>query len=58
MGGKLRFPPEEYQININYSYLFDIFLGPSYNQLPPSVYYMTVRHFSILHILIYCTLFC
>ena len=25
------------------SYLFDIFLGPSYNQSPPSVKYMTVR---------------
>ena len=24
------------------SYLFDIFLGPSYNQAPPSVKYMTV----------------
>jgi ubiquitin-protein ligase len=24
------------------SYLFDIFLGPSYNQSPPSVKYMTV----------------
>lgn len=24
------------------SYLFDIFLGPSYNQTPPSVKYMTV----------------
>lgn len=27
------------------SYLFDIFLGPSYNQLPPSVKYMTVSVF-------------
>ena len=26
-----------------YSYLFDIFLGASYNQSPPSVKYMTVR---------------
>lgn len=24
------------------SYLFDVFLGPSYNQSPPSVKYMTV----------------
>ena len=24
------------------SFLFDIFLGPSYNQSPPSVKYMTV----------------
>lgn len=29
------------------SYLFDIFLGPSYNQLPPSVKYMTVRSFPL-----------
>lgn len=28
------------------SYLFDIFLGPSYNQSPPSVKYMTVRKVS------------
>ena len=27
---------------ISASYLFDIFLGPSYNQSPPSVKYMTV----------------
>ena len=26
------------------SFLFDIFLGPSYNQSPPSVKYMTVRY--------------
>ena len=24
------------------SYLFDVFLGPNYNQSPPSVKYMTV----------------
>lgn len=29
-------------IYVSCSYLFDIFLGPSYNQLPPSVKYMTV----------------
>ena len=27
------------------SFLFDIFLGPSYNQSPPSVKYMTVSHY-------------
>ena len=26
------------------SFLFDIFLGPSYNQSPPNVKYMTVSH--------------
>jgi hypothetical protein len=32
------------------SYLFDIFLGGSYNQTPPSVKYMTVS-LSLLHVL-------
>lgn len=32
----------------NGTYCFDIFLGPSYNQLPPSVKYMTVRDTSVL----------
>lgn len=30
-----------------FSYLFDIFLGASYNQVPPSVKYMTVN---LIHI--------
>lgn len=31
-------------IYLSRSYLFDIFLGPSYNQTAPSVKYMTVSH--------------
>ena len=34
------------------SFLFDIFLGPSYNQSPPSVKYMTVRYYFYLLALI------
>lgn len=34
-------------LKYGHSYLFDIFLGPSYNQSPPSVKYMTVSPASI-----------
>lgn len=33
------------------SYLFDIFLGPSYNQSPPSVKYMTVSPW-VVHVVL------
>lgn len=32
----------EYSYVVDLRYLFDIFLGPSYNHSPPQVKYMTV----------------
>lgn len=43
MDGKERAgKPKEKDSPLPFSFLFDIFLGPSYNQSPPNVKYMTV----------------